>query len=55
MNADDKPTSPSRRRWLKRLGWTAAGLTVVAAGGVPFARANMPVLPSFGDPSRGMV
>jgi CO/xanthine dehydrogenase Mo-binding subunit len=53
MTADDKPASPSRRRWLKRLGWTAAGLTVVAAGGIPVARANMPVLPSFGDPEPG--
>ncbi len=43
--------SLSRRSFLKKTGWVAAGLTVTAAFAYPFVRAAMPVLPTFGDPA----
>ncbi len=50
MPDTDRPVSASRRRFLKRTGWTAVGLTAIAALTYPVARAGMPVLPTFADP-----
>lgn len=40
----------SRRSFLKKTGWVAAGLTVTAAVAYPFARAAMPIIPTTGIP-----
>lgn len=50
MPAPADPKAVSRRSFLKKTGWVAAGLTVTAAVSYPFARAAMPVLPTFADP-----
>ncbi len=49
------PTTPeqkkiSRRKFLRRTGWIAAGLTITATVAFPFVRAAIPVLPTFNEP-----
>ncbi len=46
-----KPKKISRRGFLKKTGWVAAGLTVVAAASYPFVRSAIPILPTRNDPS----
>ena len=53
MSKTNAPTSLSRRRFLKRTGWAAVGLTVVAAGSYPLVASAVPVLPSLADPDPG--
>ncbi len=53
MSETNAPTSLSRRRFLKRTGWAAVGLTVVAAGSYPLVASAVPVLPSLADPDPG--
>ena len=44
------PKSISRRRFLKKSGWVAAGVTVAVFGSYYVVRANMPALPTFDAP-----
>lgn len=50
MVESSTPVSPARRKFLKRSGWVAAGLTVAAVGTYPLIRANLPVIPTLSDP-----
>jgi len=43
----------SRRQFLKRSGWVAAGLTVTASAAWPAVRSVMNALPSLRDPETG--
>lgn len=49
MTDNESPQKISRRQFLKRTGWVAAGLTAIGAVSLPMVRAATPALPSFGD------
>jgi len=49
------PTTPekkkfSRRSFLKKTGWVAAGLTLTAGVAYPFVKPNIPAIPTVGSP-----
>lgn len=50
MGKNTDPKSTSRRNFLKKSGWVAAGITVAGFGTYRVVRANMPALPTFDDP-----
>lgn len=51
MPTSTDPKAISRRRFLKRTGWVAAGLTVTIAASYPFVIAAVPALPSTNEPT----
>ncbi|NIZ61072.1 aldehyde oxidase [Sedimentitalea sp. CY04] len=51
MESSTKMKSISRRRFLKKTGWVAAGITVASFGAVPVVRDKIPALPTFGAPN----
>lgn len=50
MPTSTDPKAISRRRFLKKTGWVAAGLTITAAAAYPLVGSIIPAMPSFGDP-----
>ena len=50
MGKNTDPKSISRRHFLKKSSWIAAGITVASFGAYRVVRANMPALPTFDDP-----
>ena len=50
MEENTNPKSISRRQFLKKSGWVAAGITVAGFGSYRVVRANMPALPTFAAP-----
>jgi len=50
MASLEKPRKISRRQFLKRTGWIAAGVTVTVAASYPFIARVIPALPTFADP-----
>lgn len=51
MGTQAESKSISRRLFLKKTGWIAAGLTVAAYGSYRVVRANLPALPTFDSPN----
>jgi len=50
MTVQINPKTISRRQFLKKSGWVAAGVTVTVFGFYRVGRANMPALPTFDGP-----
>lgn len=50
MEKKTDPKSISRRRFLKKSGWIAAGITVTSFGAYRVVRANIPALPTLDGP-----